>query len=63
MQKNSLLIKNVKFLVVGGIGVIINYCAYKFLSMYVHNDIAWLIGVLVSAELNFILNSRWTFND
>ena len=64
-MKVTLNIKqNLKFIVVGGIGVIINYIVYKgFLFFNYQNDISWFFGIFFSAQSNYILNAKWTFKE
>lgn len=62
--------RNIRFLFVGFIGVIINYMIFTplreifaFNIWIFHIDPAWFFGIVVSAELNYILNEFWTFKD
>lgn len=51
----------VKFITVGASGVVVNYLFYSYLRNIIHNDVAWLIGILISATSNYILAENWTF--
>jgi putative flippase GtrA len=52
----------VKFLIVGAIGTIPNFIVFRMLKN-INLNLAWLIGVLAGATFNYILNSKWVFND
>jgi len=51
----------IKFLIVGAVGVVINYLVFSSLRIIIPLDIAWLIGICASATINYILNEWWTF--
>lgn len=62
--------RNLKFFIVGFIGVIVNYIAFtplremfSFNIWVLHIDPAWFFGIFVSAEFNYIFNELWTFKD
>jgi putative flippase GtrA len=76
---NKLNIKQyIQFLIVGGLGVFINYFIYMpfrdriffdvTLNLWsspflLHIDLLWFAGIGVSATSNYILNAWWTFNN
>jgi putative flippase GtrA len=64
-MKMTLNIKqNLKFFIVGGLGMIFNYIVYKgFLFFNYPNDIAWVIGILFASQSNYIINAKWTFKE
>lgn len=51
----------IKFITVGASGVIVNYLFYSYLRNIIYNDVAWLIGIVISATSNYILAENWTF--
>jgi putative flippase GtrA len=64
----------IKFLIVGALGVGINYAIYfptkdlvtwnfVFMAFKFHVDFMWLAGICISAISNYILNEFWTFNE
>lgn len=54
-------VRLVKFLIVGGIGVGINYIVFWSLRKIMSLDIAWIIGIGISATSNYVLNELWTW--
>jgi putative flippase GtrA len=59
--KNWKVKQNIGFLIVGGIGIIINYLVFNSLKNIISFDFAWLSGILISAQSNYYLNSRFVF--
>lgn len=58
LNNHHTVLQWVEFGIVGGLGVLTNYGFYFMFRNMVHNDIAWLIGILVSFTQNFFL-SKW----
>ena len=54
-----------KFLVVGGLGFVINYVVLRFFSEVYHWDhsLANLLGAAIAIFSNYNLNNFWTFKD
>ena len=52
-----------KFLLVGAIGTVINYCVFFSFRSRIPMDVAWLFGIVISASINYVLNERFTFSD
>jgi putative flippase GtrA len=53
----------IKFLVVGGVGTVINYIIFRTLRNIIWLDIAWFIGIVIASTSNYILNEAWTFDN
>ena len=54
--------ENIGFLIVGAIGVVINFIVYKsFLWLGIPNDYSWFCGIVVSAQSNYLLNAKFVF--
>jgi putative flippase GtrA len=51
----------IKSITVGALGVLVNYLFYSCLRNIIYNDVAWFIGILISATSNYILAENWTF--
>jgi putative flippase GtrA len=63
----------IKFLLVGTLGVGINYIIYfptrdlitmdfSLIGFIFHIDFMWFVGIGISALSNYILNELWTFS-
>jgi putative flippase GtrA len=60
--------RNLKFLIVGALGVVVNYLIFtpfrerfSFNIFIFHIDPAWFAGIAVAAEFNYLLNEYWTY--
>lgn len=58
-----------KFLLVGALGIVVNYAFYApfreiltFDIWMLHFDAAWFAGIGISATTNYVLNELWTFD-
>jgi len=68
LKRHFLLYQFIKFTIVGGLGTIIDFLIYIFLTrsfLFWQKNFLWanFISVFLSATFNFVLNKKWTFKD